>query len=316
MNPKTAENGELAFAARIAQQAGTKTALSFNDAGSAIAASRFETAGGKAFGGFAGSRDHAPCRNPAATPENTPDGSWLATRLPISLRTCWPKASSLRNPPRARQPLRRAPALLLACKATPALQSRERGPEQKSVSSQAGLPPVTALSAATADARGPSAGKPAAESRAPQFLEPAQDTPARHGESVKDISLRLSDKDQNSVQVRLSERAGELRVSVRTPDAGLTRGLRDGLSDLVGRLEHNGYRAETWQPAESSSAQDQGRQPSQDNSSRQQQDGSGSGSGQQQNSRDHQQPDAQTPQWVGELESSLQRSDNKWQPAR
>jgi hypothetical protein len=139
----------------------------------------------------------------------------------------------------------------------------------------------------------------------------------RNGESVKDISLRLTDKDQGSVQVRLSERAGELRVSVRTPDAGLTRGLRDGLSDLVGRLEHSGYKAETWQPANSSStAQDQGRQPSQDNSSRQQQGGSGNESGQQQNARDHQQPDAQTPQWVGELESSLKRSDNKWQPAQ
>ena len=187
----------------------------------------------------------------------------------------------------------------------------------ESVNSQSGMPAVAASSTATTDSRAASGGKAAAESRPTQFLEPSQETPVRNGESVKDISLRLSDKDQGSVQVRLSERAGELRVSVRTPDTGLTRGLRDGLSDLVGRLEHNGYKAETWQPADnSSSAHDQGRQPSQDNSSRQQQGGSGNESGQQQNARDHQQPDAQTPQWVGELESSLKRSDNKWQPAQ
>jgi hypothetical protein len=114
----------------------------------------------------------------------------------------------------------------------------------------------------------------------------------------------------------LSERAGELHVSVRTPDAGLTRGLREGLSDLVGRLEENGYRAETWRPADSAStAQDQGREnPSQQHSSQQQNaGGSGTDSRQQQNPRDQQQPGAQTPQWVGELESSFQRSNSSWQ---
>src|SRR5207249_4483594 len=115
----------------------------------------------------------------------------------------------------------------------------------ESVNSQSGMTGIAASSAGTSEARSASAGKTAADSRLPQFLEPAQETPVRNGESVKDISLRLTDKDQGSVQVRLSERAGELRVSVRTPDAGLTRGLRDGLSDLVGRLEHSGYKAET-----------------------------------------------------------------------
>lgn len=301
---KPGETGELAFAARIVQQPGARTALHFNDASSAIAASRFESAGGR---GFSGSRDHA-APNPAATANNT-----QAERSgdAASERPSQVLADSQLSPEPA--PGQAAAAQSTSSTSGAALAGARAGTE--SVSSQAGLPPVTASSAATPDGRGASAGKPAAESRAPQFLEPAQDTPARNGESVKDISLRLSDKDQNSVQVRLSERAGELRVSVRTPDDGLTRGLRDGLSELVGRLEHNGYKAETWQPADSSSTtQDQGR-PSQDQSSRQQ-GGSGSESGQQQNARDHQQPDAQTPQWVGELESSLRKSDNQWQPAR
>ena len=301
---KHAETGELAFAARIAQQPGARAALNFNDASSAIAASRFESAGSK---GFAGSRDHAS-PNPAATPGNTQANvaDPAASDRPSQVLA----DSQLSSEPAER------PAAAAQTAGTPSGAAVASGrAATESASSQAGLPPVTAASAATAEGRGASGGKPAAESRAPQFLEPAE-TSARNGESVKDISLRLSLKDQNSVQVRLSERAGELRVSVRTPDDGLTRGLRDGLSELVGRLEHNGYKAETWQPADkSSTAQDQGR-PSQDQPSRQQQGGSGSGSGQQQNARDHQQPDAQTPQWVGELESSLRKSDSPWQPAQ
>jgi hypothetical protein len=168
----------------------------------------------------------------------------------------------------------------------------------------------------TAPAAGNSASARAAqENRAPQFLEAQNEPNQRADESVHDISLKLTNKDQSSVQVRLSERAGELHVSVRTPDAGLTRGLREGLSDLVGRLEQSGYRADTWRPADNAStAQDQGREnPSQQHSSQQQNaGGSGTDSRQQQNPRDQQQPGAQTPQWVGELESSLERGNSSW----
>jgi hypothetical protein len=98
----------------------------------------------------------------------------------------------------------------------------------------------------------------------------------------------------------------------------LTRGLREGLSDLVGRLEESGYRAETWRPADNASTgQDQGREnPSQQHSSQQQNaGGSGTDSRQQQNSREQQQPGAHIPEWVGELESSLQRNNRTWLPS-
>jgi hypothetical protein len=176
--------------------------------------------------------------------------------------------------------------------------------------------PMTASASTAAPAGNASQAKATANDRVPQFLEPQNETNPRAGETVHDISLKLTNQDQASVQVRLSERAGELHVSVRTPDAGLTRNLREGLSDLVGRLEQSGYRAETWRPTDNgSTAQDQGREnPSQQHS---QQNGGGSGtdSRQQQNSRDQQQPGAQTPEWVGELESSLQRSNRSWQPS-
>lgn len=88
------------------------------------------------------------------------------------------------------------------------------------------------------------AGGAAADRRTPAPLAipepaPAPRTPAR------DITLRLSDGDQR-VDVRLVERQGDVRVEVRTPDAGLAGDLRRDLPSLAARLEQSGIRAETW----------------------------------------------------------------------
>jgi len=64
--------------------------------------------------------------------------------------------------------------------------------------------------------------------------------PARTGE----------ERDPARVQVRVVERAGEVKVAVHTPDAQLSQALRDRLGELVQRLEQTGYRTETWNPAE------------------------------------------------------------------
>jgi len=193
----------------------------------------------------------------------------------------------------------------------PAAEARGAATAQNAIP---GLPATATTSTAPQGAWDAKAEKPA-ESDAPQLMEPQSEE--RTTESVRDISLRLTDKDQGSVQVRLSERAGELHVSVRTPDAGLTRGLRDGLSDLVGRLENSGYRAETWQPAggNASNPHDQSHDSSSRGGQQQSGGGSGSGSGHQDNARDQQERGGQTPKWVSELESNLKRSDKAWQPS-
>ena len=154
-----------------------------------------------------------------------------------------------------------------------------------------------------ASGRGPAITKPAQPEHAAQYVEAQNEPAARAAEAVRDISLNLSTKDQN-VQVRLSERAGELHVTVRTPDSTLTHGLREGLSDLMGRLERGGYRAETWQPA-GSDTRDRGQESSRRGFS-QQQNAGGKGSGRQQNSQDSE-SESETPKWIGELESSFQK---------
>ena len=55
--------------------------------------------------------------------------------------------------------------------------------------------------------------------------------------------LQVTGGDQR-VDVRLTERAGEVQVSVRTPDSQLAGALRDDLAALSARLEQSGFRAE------------------------------------------------------------------------
>ena len=65
---------------------------------------------------------------------------------------------------------------------------------------------------------------------------------------LKDISLQVAQPGDQKVEVRVVQQSGELRVAVRTGDSDLAHGLQQGLSDLVGRLQETGYRAEAWRP--------------------------------------------------------------------
>jgi hypothetical protein len=315
---KTTESGEVAFAARIAERPGQPAALTLRGADAAIAASRFEA---EASGGQPGGGAHADPRGTAPAHQDT---SSVPSAVTASQQE--PDNQPAANPPAPAPPATAAQQAVpassgwraAATAANPAAISAmpAAGPRGGATAQNAipGLPAAASTSSAPQGARDANAEKPA-ESDAPQLMEPQGEE--RATESVRDISLRLTDKDQGSVQVRLSERAGELHVSVRTPDAGLTRGLRDGLSDLVGRLENSGYRAETWQPAggNASNSHDQSHDSSSRGGQQQSGGGSGSGAGHQDNARDQQERGGQTPKWVSELESNLKRSDKAWQPS-
>jgi hypothetical protein len=75
-------------------------------------------------------------------------------------------------------------------------------------------------------------------------VTPKAPTPAR------DIKLELSGDDRR-VEVRLTERAGEVRVAVRTTDPHLAGSLREDLPSLSARLTEGGYRTESWHPGTS-----------------------------------------------------------------
>jgi len=310
LNQKLAD-GEMAFAARVVQRAGVQASVDLRDSQTVIAASRFDAP--------------RPTANTSATVD--PQAALAAKKTDAA-------APQAKAPSNSAQPAAQSQqsgdassnsnsggqgdtsASDAAAEVRAASESQDASAAMQPV--QHTMTSVGAVTAATADggAHSPGTAKASAETGTTQLLEPQGETAAHSSQSVHNISLRLSSAEQGSVQVRLSERAGELHVSVRTPDTGLTRGLRDGLPDLMSRLQVNGYRADTWQPGGNgaNTGHDSGHDaPSHGNSQQRQ-----GGGNPQQNSQDQQQPDEHTPRWVHELESSIQRSSSPWpaSPAR
>jgi hypothetical protein len=66
--------------------------------------------------------------------------------------------------------------------------------------------------------------------------------------AAQEISMRIARVDAPVVDLHVVDRAGEIHVAVRTPDAALQSSLREDLGTLVNSLERSGYRAEAFTP--------------------------------------------------------------------
>jgi hypothetical protein len=124
---------------------------------------------------------------------------------------------------------------------------------------------------------------------------------------LKDVSFRIAQPDGSTVQLRLMQQSGELKVAVHTASPDLNQGLRDSLPDLTKKLADNGFHSETWRPgvsaapaaAESEASKNSGNNSNGGDAQSQ------SGAGQQgRGQRDQNQ--SQRPQWVEELEIGMQ----------
>jgi hypothetical protein len=73
-------------------------------------------------------------------------------------------------------------------------------------------------------------------------------TPAIPTPTIQGISVRIVQPEAPSVDLRVAQRAGEIQVSVRTPDAALQTSLRQDLGTLTSSLERAGYRTDTFVP--------------------------------------------------------------------
>jgi hypothetical protein len=135
-------------------------------------------------------------------------------------------------------------------------------------------------------------------------IENTVEPPAAPSGSNHDITVRVPDATERGMDIRFVERAGEVRVSVRTGDAELAQTLRGGLNDFVGRLEQGGIRAEVWRPGS-----DAGSSPNDSqNNSQQQPPADQRGSGRNQpgtQDREEQRRDQRKPAWVEEVEKSF-----------
>jgi len=122
---------------------------------------------------------------------------------------------------------------------------------------------------------------------------------------LKDISLQVAQSGDQKVEVRLVQQSGELRVAVRTGDSDLAHGLQQGLSDLVGRLQENGFRAEAWRPGGTAVTSGPVFESRTSPGGSQKDDSQAFSGGSHQQPDERRQSQSQRPGWVEELEQSI-----------
>lgn len=142
---------------------------------------------------------------------------------------------------------------------------------------------------------------------------PTPDATGKAAGPLKELSIQVGQTQQDRVELRVVDRSGEVQVAVRATSPDVAEGLRQGLSDLVGRLEQNGYRTEAWRPGGAVTSV-QGTGESRQKEMQFQQDGSQSQSGGSQQGRQQNQQNQQNqtyrPRWVQELEGSFSDNSN------
>jgi len=112
---------------------------------------------------------------------------------------------------------------------------------------------INPISTGSGNANAAPARSPATESAAQTPAPRAADIPLteqRTTQPVHDVTLRLT-SDTQQVDVKLSDRGGELRVAVQSADPILTTDLRASVHDLIGGLEKGGFHTDVWQPGSS-----------------------------------------------------------------
>jgi hypothetical protein len=144
--------------------------------------------------------------------------------------------------------------------------------------------------------------QPAAPAQAASVARPAEVEPPEQAAPPvsRDVSLHLAD-GESSVDIRMAERGGEVRVIVHTPNRDLAEALRADLPDLIGKLRQNGFQAEAWRPAAATQS-DAGRRSGSDASPFHEHAQGGRRNGRQ---RQPQQPPKNQTRWDGEWKSSL-----------
>lgn len=139
-----------------------------------------------------------------------------------------------------------------------AMPERFRKPETPAPSSWGASPAsaarlstdaVYAPAARLADAATQPEHTAAAEPRPAAAPEPSSSAEvSKPPAAARNIQLDVNGGDRR-VEVRLTERGGEVQVAVRTADTHLAGALREDLPALSSRLAESGFRAETWHPA-------------------------------------------------------------------
>lgn len=132
---------------------------------------------------------------------------------------------------------------------------------------------------------------------APAPVTTVVDPPVTPAVRPQSIDLKVPGTGGDGVDVRVSQVAGDVQVTVRTPDSDLAQSLRQHLPELSDRLSQSGVSGEVWQPAAAAAETSLGNGATQDEP----------GSNWQGSQQDSQQQQAQT-----DPDAEQNQSGNRW----
>ena len=215
----TPDRGELAFAMRMKAMPGSEEAVQRESPVGLPAAE-----GSRRISVAKQQGEDVPAPEPATASEKRPSLSAAPDPAPA-------RAGRDRHPEVAPVERTETPTDTLAGKMIP-----HAGPEAQVKAGTAPERPDTA------------AAKPA---QPQDTLESESKPESAKATSVRDMKFEVTGGERR-VEVRLSERGGEMKMTVRTADAPLASTLRENLPALSARLAESGFKSEAWHPAASS----------------------------------------------------------------
>jgi hypothetical protein len=203
------------------------------------------------------------------------------------------------NSPAAVQRDVASPAAIVTKSAT---ASGDRSADYLAGNASGGQAYVDSIGTPAAPASATQDAPPSAPAQTSNVAPPAQVEPPEPAVQPvsRDLSLHLGD-GPHGVDIRMAERAGEIKVTVHTPDRDLADSLRADLPDLVGKLRQTGFQGEVWRPAAGAQA-DAGRRNGSDAPPSQEHSPGGRREGRQRHPQ--QQQSKNQSRWAGEWESS------------
>jgi hypothetical protein len=101
-------------------------------------------------------------------------------------------------------------------------------------------------------------GKISQPAAATEVVKTADLPPTPVSRPPQSIDLKVAGADNSQVDVRVSQRAGDVQVTVRTPDGDLAQSLRQHLPELSDRLAQTGVSGDIWHPATAQASADTG----------------------------------------------------------
>jgi hypothetical protein len=137
-------------------------------------------------------------------------------------------------------------------------------------------------------------------------------SPSKSVAPLRDLSVQMGQAADQRVEVRLTQRGSELHVTVSTANLDLSRGLRQGIPEVVTRLSESGFRTETWHPGATATAVTAATEAGNASSDFQRQDPQSRGGTHQQDQQQQRgQQHTDRPKWLEELEDRFSNRESR-----